>query len=435
MLANPSIWGLLPLIIYIVLCFTRLKQLVIVSIAVFIGAVLSGQTVLSTAQAIRAGLGSFLTYIGVIIMLGAGLGEVLDKTGVVRNIVIFVTHKFGVNSQKKAIVVTMVTSILLVSLLGTLAGANAIIAPLLIPIVAAVGITPSTLAVVLHGAGASGLFLGPFTPPVVALMGFTGVTYPQVFFQAGLPVSIIMWVITFFMALIIQKKTEGKYSYSHEDLNTVKLAEWKADKFTKRATVTFLISMGILLIYGIIIKGGSSFAVAVMLIASILTGLAGGMTLNDIFDSICVGSSRMVWLFFLFVLFNPFMQFVNDTGAFTALANMLQPLIDRSGPVGFVTLSTLVGIFGIPGAAVAQAQVIHEMFFPLAEQLNVPMTLWALVLLVGSQMTSFAFPGGDMVAEMGLARSNDLKAMFLNGVLITIAITIFVVIRAIMVML
>src|SRR6056297_670410 len=194
---NLAILGLAPLILYIVLSFTRFNQLVAVSSAVLLGAVMSGQTILSVASALRASMGSFLTYVGLIILLGAGLGEVLKRTGVVRNLVFFVTNKLKVDSQRKAILVVMITSVLLVSLLGTLAGSNAILAPILIPIVAAIGMTPSTLAVVFHGAGATGLFLGPFTPPVVAIMGFAGVTYPEVLFHVGLPISIIMWVITF----------------------------------------------------------------------------------------------------------------------------------------------------------------------------------------------------------------------------------------------
>jgi len=429
---NLAILGLAPLLLYIVLSFTRFNQLVAVSSAVLLGAIMSGQDILSVAAAIRGSMGSFLTYVGLIILLGAGLGEVLNRTGVVKNIVYVVTNKMGVNSQRKAILVVMFTSVLLVSLLGTLAGANAILAPIVIPIVAAIGMTPSTLAVVFHGAGATGLFLGPFTPPVVAIMGFAGVTYPEVLFNVGLPISIIMWIITFFVAQWIQKRTEGKYAYTEEDIAATNVdKDWKPDANINRATIVFLVTMAILVAYGIIIKGGSTFAVAVMLISSVITGVAARMPFNDIFDSIAHGASRLMWLFFLFVLFNPFIEFVSATGAFTALAKMLQPLIDKSGPVGFITLSTLTGIFGIPGAAVAQAKVIHEMFLPLVQQLNVPATIWALVLMVGSQMTFFAFPGGDMIGEMGLARSNDLKSMVINGLIITFAVFFYVVIRAI----
>lgn len=426
-----AILGLAPLLLYIVLSFTRFNQLVAVSAAVLLGAIMSGQDILSVAAAIRASMGSFLTYVGLIILLGAGLGEVLNRTGVVRNIVYAVTAKMGINSQRKAIIVVMFTSVLLVSLLGTLAGSNAILAPIVIPIVAAVGMTPSTLAVIFHGAGATGLFLGPFTPPVVAIMGFAGVTYPELLLNVGLPIAVIMWVITFFVAQWVQKRTYGKYMYTKEDVAAVNDKDWKPDANTKRATIVFLITMAILVTYGIVIKGGSTFAVAVMLISAVITGVAGRMSFNEIFDSISHGASRLMWLFFLFVLFNPFIEFVSATGAFTALANMLQPLIEKSGPVGFVVLSTLTGVFGIPGAAVAQAKVIHEMFLPLVQQLNVPNTIWALVLMVGSQMTFFAFPGGDMIGEMGLARSNDLKSMVINGLIITAAVCLYVFVRAV----
>ena len=81
----------------------------------------------------------------------------------------------------------------------------------------------------------------------------------------------------------------------------------------------------------------------------------------------------------------------------------------------------------------AQAEVINKMFAPLVQSLNIPMTLWVVVLLVGSQMTSFAVPEGDMQGQMGLARSDDLKSVLCNGWLIVLCTVIYVVIRAIIV--
>ena len=63
----------------------------------------------------------------------------------------------------------MICSLVIVALLGTLAGGNAIIAPIIIPIVAAVGITPSTVGVIFQAMGETGLIWGPFTPPVIGL--------------------------------------------------------------------------------------------------------------------------------------------------------------------------------------------------------------------------------------------------------------------------
>ena len=167
---NPSLMGLIPLGIYLVLCFTRFGQIFAVLAGIIAAAIIGNLGILEVAGAIRAGLGSFLGYIGLIILLGGGLGEVLKRTEVVNDMVTMVTGRMNVNSQKKAFIVTMLCSVIIVSLLGTMAGGNAILAPILIPIVASVRITPNTMAVLLHGAGATGLFLGPFTPPVVALM-------------------------------------------------------------------------------------------------------------------------------------------------------------------------------------------------------------------------------------------------------------------------
>ena len=65
----------------------------------------------------------------------------------------------------------------------------------------------------------------------------------------------------------------------------------------------------------------------------------------------------------------------------------------------------------------------------LAQGLNIPMGIWAAVLLIGSQMTSFAIPEGDMQGQMGLARSNDLKAMLCNGWIIVFFTIVYVVVR------
>lgn len=210
----PAILGLLPLVLYIILMLRGKDMNVSVLICVVLGAILTKQTPLDFAETLKGSLSSFLSLIGFIIVLGAGLGEVLTKTNVAQNIVYTVVNRFNIKSQKAAIIVSMVISTLLVSMLGTLSGANAIIAPILIPIVASLGITPNTLGVILHGAGATGLYIGPFVPPVVTIMGLTGLSYTQYMKTAGIPLAIIVWGSTLFMAMRTQKLTEGKFHYS-----------------------------------------------------------------------------------------------------------------------------------------------------------------------------------------------------------------------------
>lgn len=161
---NP-LWGFLPLLLYIVLMLRGKDMNVSVLLCVILGAVLNGESILGFANTIYSSLGSFCALIGFIIVLGSGLAEVLSQTKVAHNLVYTVVNRFKLKSKRAAILISMVTSTLMVSLLGTLAGSNAIIAPILIPIVASVGLTPSTLGVILHGAGATGLYIGPFVPP------------------------------------------------------------------------------------------------------------------------------------------------------------------------------------------------------------------------------------------------------------------------------
>ena len=427
----PAIVGLLPLLVYIYLSFKKNSHPVVnVFICVILGAIIVKQPLLGLGAVIAEAMGSFLALIGFIIILGSGLGAVLNKTGVAENLVHILMNKIGINSERKAIIGTMLTSIILVTLLGTMAGANAIIAPIVIPLISSMGITPSTLAVIFQGAGQTGLFLGPFSPPMVTLMELTGLSYGQILLYAGAPVSICMWIVTYFIARRTQKLTFGKTVF--EMAQSKSSEDYVATKETKRATYAFLLTFLALIIYGIAVKGGASYAIFIMITVALVTGVAGKLKVGEIADSMFEGMSKLIWLFVMFILFEPFLNFVEGSGAFTALFNLLEPLIVSSGQIGFALLTSLIGIFGINGAAVAQAMLIDSLFGNMASGLGTHMGLWAAILLIGSQITSFAYPGGDMLGAMGLAQSKDVKSMLKLGYSIIVTILIVVVILAIL---
>lgn len=410
----PPILGLLPLLLYIVLAFKKgMHPLVNVAICAVVGAIMTNHNIGELGGIIYESLGCFLALVGFIIMLGSGLGMVLRKTGVAANIVNVLMRKIGVKTQKRAIIATGVCSCVLVTLLGTLAGANAVIAPIVIPLVAAVGLTPSTLAVIFQGIGQTGLFLSPFSPPMVTLMGITGLEYPQLLLFAGLPVSIVMWVGTFLVACNVQKKTEGKEDFGVEAVAAAE--DYKATPEVQRATIAFLATMFVMVVWGIAIKGGASFVILVMLAAAVVTGIAAKMSAGEIFDSITEGMGRMIWLYLMFVLFNPFLNFVTESGAFDALVDILQPMIAAAGPVAFTLLTILVGVFGINGAATAQALIIDELFSPFLSTVGIGMPLWGMIVLIGHQITSFAYPGVDNMGAMGLAHAKSIKPMMELG--------------------
>ena len=370
---NP-LWGFLPLLLYIVLMLRGKDMNVSVLLCVILGAVLNGESILGFANTIYSSLGSFCALIGFIIVLGSGLAEVLSQTKVAHNLVYTVVNRFKLKSKRAAILISMVTSTLMVSLLGTLAGSNAIIAPILIPIVASVGLTPSTLGVILHGAGATGLYIGPFVPPVVTITGLTGISYAEFLKTAGIPLAIIVWGSTFFMACRTQRKTEGLEAYSEADKEAV---EFVPDVKCKRATLAFLATMAVTIVYGLVAKAGASYAILVMMTVSIIVGLVGGMSFKTSLTTMIQGGSKMFWMFFMFVLFDPFLNYVSASGAFDAIAQLMEPLIDKGGEVAFLMLSAAIGVFGISGTGVAQAQITHELFLPMVNAMNIDMHIWS----------------------------------------------------------
>lgn len=423
------LFGFLPLLLYIVLMLRGKDMNVSVLLCVILGAILNGESILGFASTISKALSSFCALIGFIIVLGAGLAEVLSQTKVAHNLVYNVVNRFKLRSKKMAILISMITSTLLVSLLGTLAGSNAIIAPILIPIVASVGITPSTLGVILHGAGATGLYIGPFVPPVVTIMGLTGLSYGNYLVNAGIPLAIIVWGSTYVMACKTQNKTELTETYKDEDREAVNFVP---DKKCKNATMAFISIMTIMVIYSLIAKAGASYAILVMMTASIAVGLTGGLSFKDSLNTMIQGGSKMFWMFFMFVLFDPFLNYVSKSGAFNAIAELMQPLIAIGGKTAFLMLSAAIGVFGISGTGVAQAQITHELFLPMVKQLGITMGIWGLVVLIACQITFFVTPTVDMVGQMGLARSKNIKAMLANGWVITIITFLFLLIRTLL---
>ncbi len=175
--------------------------------------------------------------------------------------------------------------------------------PIVIPLVAAVGITPSALAVIFQGAGQNRTVPQPLLPPMVTLMSITGLSYPRLLLCAGLPVSIVMWVGTFLIANKVQKETQGTENFGPD--GEAAAENFQMDPATRRATIAFAVTMALMVIYGIATNGGASFVILVMIVAAIITGLFARMPVGTIFDSMMEGCGKMMWLFFMFLILTP----------------------------------------------------------------------------------------------------------------------------------
>lgn len=424
---EQSLWALIPMVVYIIVAFMpNVSGLTSAFIACAVGFFLTGQTPAMFGNLVTESLGSTLGLIGLIIMLGAGLGVLMTEAGVSHTMVYWIINRIGVKTEKRAIITVIVTTVLVCGLLGTLAGGCAIIAPILIPIVAAAGLKPSTVGAVFQSAGETGLIWGPFTGPTVALLAITGLSYGRMMLWAALPYGIIWLVVIYFIALKIQKDPK----YDEKYVLTEKVEEIVITPQQKRTTIAFICTFIALVAYSLLTKQGTAYTVFVVIILMLVIALFSKKSLSESFKHLSKGMGTMAGTFFLFILLNIMLTYINYGGGFDALGQLFLGMIGEGSRAIVVILGTIVGSFGVNGGAVAQLQVTHDLFAAALETTKVPMEVWALALICGSRVTTSIYPGSNMIAPMGLARSESLKAMLLGGWAVSVVSIVFIVIWA-----
>lgn len=130
----------------------------------------------------------------------------------------------------------------------------------------------------------------------------------------------------------------------------------------------------------------------------------------------------------IFIALELLMNVIDAGGGFDALGNLFLQLAGEPTQTMTMIVGTLVGSFGINGGAVAQLTVTHEMFLPSIQACGLPMELWAIALICGSRVTSSIYPGANMIAVMGTARSTDMKAMLLGGWAVSMVSILYIII-------
>jgi hypothetical protein len=276
--------------------------------------------------------------------------------------------------------------------------------------------------------GEEALILGPFTPPVVTLLGLTKIGYGEmILFVAG-PIALITLTATWFMLQRIQRRTKTIHLY--ERLEDVE--RFVPSRQSKRATSTFAVFFLAAVIYGIIAKAETSYVIVVMLGLAVITGLAGGLRFDHILRLVIKGMAGNVGLFFLFLILEPFINFIELAGGFKALTVILKPLVDLGGKTVIVILGGLIGAFGISGATVAELKMLHSMFDPLLTKLTVSMLAWSVALVVATRVTNFIYPGANMFSSLGFAETKDIKSMLKNGWVVAVCQTLFLVIYSLL---
>lgn len=410
------------IVVYTILVFRNVDPLVATAIGVGLGFIFNKSSPIEMGKSLETALGSFLALVGFIIMLGRGLGEVLSETKVSHTLVHKIVYGIGINTQFRVKIGTIVSSLVVVAVLGTLAGGIAIIAPILRPIASDVKLARPTLAVLMQASGEEALILGPFTPPMVAILGVTGLPYLHLILFVAIPISLVTLITTWVMANRLQK------SYKHEQFDY----KAEAQRFipTIRQNVTtifFILGFFACIVYGLMVHAKTSYVIFVMLFLAIATGLVGGLSIKKIFELIIAGMIKNFHLFIIFILLDPFLNLVQSAGGFASLTQLFIPLEKFGGKPMLNVLTGLTGAFGMPAASAAVIKMLYATFSPSALVMQLPMTTFAFSILLATRITNFAYPGANMFAAMGFAESENLKAMIKNGLTVTVVQVLFLI--------
>ena len=103
---TPSLLGLVPLIVYIVLAFIIQDSMILpLAISLVVGFIMSGNGAVEFGQAFGTGMGGMMGQVGFLVLMGGGLGGVMNKVGVTTTLCKWIIKGFHIKGKKSAIVI------------------------------------------------------------------------------------------------------------------------------------------------------------------------------------------------------------------------------------------------------------------------------------------------------------------------------------------
>lgn len=412
LITAPSLWALVPMILFLVLTLRGKNYTLSVGIAAILGCILMGQGPAEFAGILVDNLGGTLGQVGLIIMFGSGLGLVMDAAGINEVIVNFVVKKIGVNSERKGMFACYLVSLIMVVLIGTLNGGNAVVAPIILPIVAAAGLTPTTVCFLMFNAGLVGVTIGPFCSAVAAALGVSGLSYQDYMLYSAIPYSLVWSIVSFMIAVRIQKKTKTQ----GEKYEAVEIpSEFHATARQRNACIGFLTAFIVCLIYGLIVGSTMKYVMFVILFLSAVVGCFIRQPYDKTIALFGRGMGKMGGMFLSFLLTGVMIDTISLGGGWEALSDLILHIIGSNGKYLLMVIASFVGGFGVEGAVVTQMQIIQSAFWDIASNMGIPMTAWSIVLIAAVRITSIVYPSANYAAHLGFARSENMKTLLVAG--------------------
>lgn len=155
-------------------------------------------------------------------------------------------------------------------------------------------------------------------------------------------------------------------------------------------------------------KQGTNYALMVMIVLAAVVAIFGGIEIDRSVDCITKGVASQANMFLIFVSIDVLLNLVTLGGGFDALSNLLGGLAGNS-PTAVMLVASVVGGFGIEAAAVAEIQIITDMFGGLAAQVGLPMGCFAVSILAATRLTGSAYPTTNFAGQLGTAQCSNTK--------------------------
>lgn len=96
---QTSLWGLTPVLVFAIIALLGVDIVLSTIAAIVLGAIMTGTTPIAMSKLLAESLGSFIAVVGLIIVLGAGVGEVASRTGAAEQMVRAIVRRIGLSNQ------------------------------------------------------------------------------------------------------------------------------------------------------------------------------------------------------------------------------------------------------------------------------------------------------------------------------------------------
>lgn len=415
---TPStLWGFLPIALYGVLAALGMPIVRATVVAVVSGLLILLPGPSTALDMARDAATDQVTIIGVAILFGGALAEVLRVTGAAQTIVSATLRGVGTTSTTSVAAGIMVTCCVLVTALGTLAGALAVAVPVLLPVAARAGLTRSATASAVFIGGCAGFGIAPFAGGTIAVMQSADVGYVEYLWRGGIWLPVLSFAIGMVVVPWIQRRTAGVDDYPAEELGAVPHAvDPRTSRRATRAAITFSITLVVVLAVATVFTIGVVLPLIALPLLAVVTAVAGAMRPAAFVRAVHRGASSLAWLFALFLLLAVLFTALVLINPFSVVLGSYGDDIGHLAPFLLAMTIAVIGWIGIPGATGAQVVLVDKVFGPLADVAGIGVGVWVVVLLFSSKADTYGpLPNPTMVGVMGLCRSTNLRAIFLTA--------------------